>query len=32
MQTLAIILILSGPFACLLGCLIAALGEIWAGN
>jgi uncharacterized protein involved in exopolysaccharide biosynthesis len=28
MQTLAILLILAGPLACFLGCLIAALAEI----
>lgn len=29
MNTLAIILILAGPGSCFLGCLVAALGDVW---
>ncbi len=32
MQTVAILLILAGPLACFLGCLVAALGELFAGT
>ena len=32
MQTLSILLILAGPLACFVGCLVAALGELWVGG